>query len=326
MKKIVIGLLVVTLFLLTTMIQDEKDSIIIYSSLEQFRGDAMQEALNKEFPEKDIRVMYISTAKSASKISVEKDKNDADIVAALESSYLIKVEEQLADIEGISKLNYVDGLTLEDNNNRFVTWERQAGAFVIRQEILDKYGLEAPKTYDDLLDKKYKGLIAMPDPKSSGTGYFFYKSVVNERGEEAALTYFRKLEKNIKQFTESGSGPMKLLIQGEVGIALSLTFQGVNEINNNMPFTIIFPEIGSPFSITGTALMKRSQDNEDVREVYSYLINEFIKVDKEKFSPEQIFVGQINTIPNYPKNIPYADMRGIGDIKEKERLLGLWEF
>ena len=48
--------------------------------------------------------------------------------------------------------------------------------------------------------------------------------------------------------------------------------------------------------------------------------------DKEHFSPEAILKDQKNTIQNYPTHIPYADMNGIEDIHEKERLLDLWKY
>ena len=45
--------------------------------------------------------------------------------------------------------------------------ERQAGSIVVNNEVLAKYNLPMPQTYEDLLDPMYKGLIAMPDPKSA---------------------------------------------------------------------------------------------------------------------------------------------------------------
>ena len=161
----------------------------------------------------------------------------------------------------------------------------------------------------------------MPDPKSSGTGYFFYKNLVNTMGEANALAYIDKLEYNVKQFSESGSGPIKLLIQGEIGIGLGLTFQAVNQINEGSPFQIVYPKEGSPYSLTGTGMMKHSSNDADVQRVFDFIINDFLLYDKEHFSPEQILQHQKNTIPNYPKHIPYADMTGIEDIHEKERLL-----
>lgn len=325
MKKLIAACLVITVLLLFS-IQQEKNTIIIYSSMEQFRGEELQKQLNEKFPDSKPMVMYVSTAKAAAKIYVEKDQSDADIVVGLETSYMEKIKDQLADISGKSRLPYLPGLTVADHQGKYVTWERQAGAFIINTEVLKKHNLPIPRTYEELLDHKYYNLIAMPDPKSSGTGYFFYKSLVNTMGEEQALAYIDKLEYNVKQFTESGSGPIKLLIQGEIGIGLGLTFQGVNQINSGSPFQIIYPQEGSPYSLTGTGLMKQSADDEEVNKVFDFIINDFLLYDKEHFSPESILVDQKNTIPNYPQDIRYADMQGIEDIKEKERLLDLWKY
>lgn len=326
LKKLYILLCVIALLLVYDTSKQNSESIIIYSSMEQYRGEELQNQLNEKFPDYNIKVMYVSTGKAAAKISTEKQKSDADIIVGLETSYMEKIKEELADISGLSELKYLDGLTPEDNENAYVIWERQAGAFVINKEILKKYDLPIPKTYTDLLDPIYEGLIAMPDPKSSGTGYFFYKSLVNMMGEKDALRYIDELENNVKQFTESGSGPIKLLIQGEVAVGLSLTFQAVAQINDGSPFQIIYPPEGSPYSLTGTGLMKKNADNKEVLEVFKYIINDFLVYDKQYFSPEPILENQENKIENYPQNIKYADMKGISDMQEKERLLKLWKY
>ncbi len=326
MKKWFVALLAVTLMF--TLLADfgGKESIVICSSAEQFRNDALQKQLHDRFPEYNVVVMYMSTGKAAAKIYAEKENSEVDILIALETGYLDKIKDSLADISGISRIPYLEGLAPADNHNLWVSWERQAGAIVVNREVLDKYGLEAPTSYADLLKPEYKGLVAMPDPKSSGTGYFFYKSWVNTMGEDGALEYVDQLYGNLKQFTESGSGPIKLLKQGEVAVGLALTFQAVNEINAGQPLEIIFPETGSPYSLTGSAVIKGHTEKPGVQEVFDFIANEFIVYDKENFSPEAVFEGQHNQIPHYPQNIQYADMHGIQDIQEKERLLDLWKY
>ena len=326
MKKGIIVLLLITLFFAILADSGSKESIVICSSAEQFRNDELQAQLNERFPEYNIIVMYMATGKAAAKIYAEGSESEVDILLALETGYLNKIKDSLADISGISNIAYTEGLSPENNGNRWVTWERQAGAIIVNTEILEKYGLEAPATYADLLKPEYKGLIAMPDPKSSGTGYFFYKNWVNTMGQEAALAYVDALYGNLKQFTESGSGPVKMLKQGEVAIGLALTFQAVNEMNDGQPFEIIYPEYGSPYSLTGTAMIAGHEQKEGVQEVYDFIVNEFLVYDKENYSPETIYEGQVNMIPNYPVDIPYADMTGIQDDKEKERLLDLWKY
>lgn len=285
MKKIVICMCAITACLLYIITRNEEDTIIIYSSLEQFRGEELQHQLDDTFPQWDVRVMYVPTAKAAAKISVEETGSDADIIVGLESSYMDKIKSSLADISGYSKLSFMDGLAPKDHDNLYVTWERQAGAFIINKKVLEKYNLPTPTSYEELLDPMYKDLIAMPDPKSSGTGYFFYKNLVNTMGDEAALAYIDQLEQNVKQFTESGSGPVKLLIQGEIGVGLGLTFQAVNEINKGSSFEIIYPYEGSPYSLTATSMVKGREEDARIQEVFSFIVNDFLVYDKENFSP-----------------------------------------
>ena len=326
MKKVLILLLLVTVLFTALADHGGKETIVICASAEQYRNDALQEQLSEAFPEHNIIVMYMSTGKAAAKVFAEGPATEIDMLVGLETGYLHKISGNLADISGLSRIPYMEGITPADNDNLWVTWERQAGAIIVNRDILSKLGLPAPETYEDLLKPEYKGLIAMPDPKSSGTGYFFYKNWVNLWGDEAALAYVDALYGNLKQFTESGSGPIKLLRQGEAAIGLALTFQAVSEINEGQPFEIIYPPEGSPYSLTGTAMIEGHQYKDGVQEVYDYIIHEFLTYDKEHFSPEIIYEGQSIALENYPEQIPYADMTGIQNHEEKERLLALWKY
>lgn len=324
MKKIVGILFFITLILVIDVTRESNDTIIVYSSSEQFRNDKIQEMLDEKFPNDHIYVTYLSTGKVASKIDSEGKATDADIIIGLENAYMEKIKDNLDSIEGIKTLDYEEDMVIP--GNKYVVWEKQAGSIIVNHAVLEKYNLPVPKTYEDLLKPEYRGLIAMPDPKTSGTGYFFYKGLVNEWGLDETLEYFDKLAINIKQFTESGSGPVQLLVQQEVAIGLGLTFQGVNEMNQGNEFEIIEPEFGSPYSLTGAGIIKGRRQKNKVEEVYSYIINEVLVNDKEYYSPDKILKEQENKVENYPQNIKYADMTGINDIEEKERLLEKWKY
>lgn len=326
MKKGIILLLVVTLLFTYIAASNSQESIVVCATTEQYRVEDLQEQLNEVFPQYNVIVMYMSTGKAAAKVYAEGTDTEVDILLAMESGYLSKLKPYLADISGRSTIPYLDGFKPEDNYNLWVTWERFGGAIIVNTEVLEKYGLEKPTGYEDLLKPEYKDLIAMPDPKSSGTGFFFYQNWVNIWGEEATLEFVDKLHGNVKQFTESGSGPIKLLKQGEIAIGLGMTYQAITEANDGQPFEVIFPESGSPYSLTGAAIIEEHQDKKGVSEIYDYIIHEFMVYDKENYSPEQVYEGQINMVPNYPEEVPLADMTGIQDDKEKERLLALWKY
>lgn len=324
MRKIVCALLAVTILLTAITTEKSENAIIIYSCMEQFRNDALQEQLNEQFPELDVYVMYMSTARAAAKLSIEGTSSDADIVVNLENAYMTKVEEYMADVSQYSHLEYEDDMIVE--SGKYLIWDRQAGSIIVNKTILEKNNLPMPETYEDLLNPVYQNYIAMPDPKSSGTGYFFVKSLVNTMGEEEAFAYIDELAKNVKQFTESGSGPVKLLIQGEIAIGLGLTFQAVNELNNGNDFVIIEPEYGSPYSLTSVSMLEGRQHNEEIVRVFEFIVNDYMVYDKMYGSPEKVLKEQVNGIENYPEDITYADMTGIESIEEKERLLDKWKY
>ena len=58
-----------------------------------------------------------------------------------------------------------------------------------------------PKGWNDLLDPKFKGLITMPNPVASGTGFLQIASILQmygaKEGKEDGWEFLKKLDKNI---------------------------------------------------------------------------------------------------------------------------------
>ena len=192
-------------------------------------------------------------------------------------------------------------------------------------EYFDKHNLSVPKTYDDLLKSEYKNLIAIPDPKTSGTGYAFYLNAVNIMGEDKAIEYFKKLKNNLREFTTSGSGPTNLLKQGEIAIAMGMTSQGVEAINEGYNFKIVSLKTGAPYNTTSFGIIKGRENKENVREVFEWLMNDFGKYDKEYFLPDKILKNQEVKVKNYPTNLKDAKMDGVDSVSVKQDLISKWE-
>lgn len=304
----------------------KKKKIIVYATSEDFRIDMVQKMLSDKFPEYDIHVQYKSTGDLSAMLLASGKNSDADIIYELETAYLEKLGDQLAVLEKVDYSVYLDELV--PASHRYVPLYRASSAIVVNKKILADKGLSAPTCYDDLIKPEYKGLISMPNPKSSGTGYTFYLNMVNERGEEAALAYFDALAKNISGagFTASGSGPIAALKMGEAAIGLGLTFQAVNEINAGADYEILFFEEGAPYNTCSCAVLEGKQNDEDVMKVFNYILSDVAPKDNELFTPEKIFKDKDFTIKNFPENIPYAVMPGLTDVTVKERLLDKWKY
>ena len=194
---------------------------------------------------------------------------------------------------------------------------------VLRSAVRTKGTLKEPTSYADLLNPIYKGLISMPDPKASGTGYMFYLSLVNTWGVEVALPYFDRLAENVLSFTSSGSGPVNALVGKEVAIALGMTAHAVQEINNGENLEILFFDQGSPYSLYGQGIIAGNETDEAVVEVFKYLAGELTVELCANFYPEKIFADTDFTLENFPQNIHYADMSN-NTPERKAELLAKW--
>lgn len=322
-KSIIYTLLLCTVLGSTLTGCQSRERVVIYTSAEDYRVEYMQGRLNEAFPQYDIVIEYMPTGNHAAKLLAEGKKTDCDITYDLEYTYM----DKLADAGVLADLSDYDFSVFCDDVNRstyYMVEYRNGGAIIINPSVLDRYGLEAPGCYEDLLKPEYKNLISMPSPASSGTGYMFLLAMVNARGEEAAFDYFDKLAENVMQFSSSGSGPVNALIQGEAAIGLGITGTAVTAINDGADLRIVFFEEGSPYALYGQSMIAGKETRQAVRDVFDFLYGVYGYENCEKFFPEPIYADREFTIANYPSNIKYCDMSG-DTAQMKEHLLSLWK-
>ena len=321
MKKIIMMMLVVVLPLLMTGCK-KGNEVVIYTCMEEERNQDLIKQVKEKFPDIDVKVQHMATGNVAAKIKNEGTSIEADIILDLETSHIENLKDNFADISDFDTSNYIDGVNTSD---KYIIWTKSPESIIIDNKYFTEHNLPLPKSYDDLLDSKYADLIAIPDPKTSGTGYAFLLNVVNIKGEDEAIEYFKKLKNNIREFTTSGSGPTNLLSQGEIAIAMGMTSQGVKGINDGYDFKLIELDTGTPYNTTSFGIIKGREKNDNVREVFNWLINDFGKYDKENYLPAIILKNQENKIQNYPDNLIDADMTNIESIQVKEHLTNRWD-
>jgi len=320
MEKVIVFLMM-GLILVLGGCSNNEDTVVIYTSMEEERNQALKDMIKEEFSDLDVVVQYLATGNSAAKIKNEGINVEADIVIDLETAHMVNIEENFADLSNFDSSIYLDGVV---KSNNYFPWSKYTINFIVDKSYFKNNNLEVPETYEDLLDAKYKNLIAMPDPKTSGTGYAFYLNMVNILGEDGAIKYFKPLKKNLREFTTSGSGPTNLLKQGEIAIAIGMTSQGVKAINDGYNFEIIELETGSPYNTTSCGIIKGREENENVKKVFDWLINDFGKYDKENYMPDVLLKEQDNKVKNYPTGLKDANMDGIDSVSVKDKLIEKW--
>jgi iron(III) transport system substrate-binding protein len=110
---------------------------------------------------------------------------------------------------------------------------------------------EAPKTWKDLLDPRWKGKIVTAHPGYSGVIATHVLALVNLLGWD----YFKQLAQNRLMLVQSANDPSGVVASGERPVAANggdYTFYQIKKKGN--PVEIVYPKEGVPLVISPTAI------------------------------------------------------------------------
>jgi len=134
--------------------------------------------------------------------------------------------------------------------------------FESNTKMLEKYGLKAPESWEDLIRPEYRGHVQMANPGSSGTAYNVLATMIQILGEDRAFAYMKELDKNIIQYTRSGSAPGKNASIGEVTVAIGYAHDGVKLVDLGYPLEITFPREGTGYEIASISMIRNGPAEE----------------------------------------------------------------
>lgn len=142
-----------------------------------------------------------------------------------------------------------------------------AGAlgFAYNSEILSAKNIPAPSCWKDLTDPRYRGLVLMANPNSSGTAFTVLATLIQLLGEEEAFNYLAALSRNIPHFTTSGAEPVKAAARGETGIGISFIHDAVTQKLAGAPMVVVAPCEGTGYEIGAVSIVKGARHREAAR-------------------------------------------------------------
>ncbi|WP_017761703.1 putative 2-aminoethylphosphonate ABC transporter substrate-binding protein [Pseudacidovorax intermedius] len=240
----------------------QKTQLTVYTALETDQLKAYQSAFNKVEPDIEIKWVRDSTGVITAKLLAEKANPQADVVWGVAASSMALFDKQ-GMLEPYAPLNLDAVMPQYRDKKNPPAWVGMDvfGAVVCFNTVeAKKKNIPVPTTWKDLTKPEYKGQVVMPNPASSGTGYFDVAAWLQLWGDDAGKgggwKYMDALHENIAQYTHSGSKPCNMAAAGEYVAGISFEYRGYTNKAKGAPIELVFPKEGLGWDLEAVGIYK----------------------------------------------------------------------
>jgi iron(III) transport system substrate-binding protein len=224
-------------------------SVVFYTSIELQTAEKLAQAFEKAYPGIKVQVERNGCERIVQRLQQERQSgiHAADVVECSDMTALLDWKKQgwlaafvPADVEKWpAEQRDLDGFFATE---RFTLAPIEYNTRMVKPE-------EAPKSFADLLDPKWKGKIVKAHPGYSGT----IMTVTYEITRDLGWDYLKKLGQQQVMQVQSAAEPPKKVAQGERPVAADGgEYLPLQMIDKGAPIALVYPSEGTP-SIPGGA-------------------------------------------------------------------------
>jgi len=310
----------------------EKTQLLVYTALETDQLKAYQEGFNAVNPDIEIKWVRDSTGVITAKLLAEKANPQADAVMGVAASSLALLDKQGMLIP-YAPLNLDAIMSQYRDKKTPPAWFGMDvwGATVCFNTVeAQKKNIPKPESWQDLTKPVYKGQVVMPNPASSGTGYFdviaWLTLFGDQNGKGGGWKYMDGLHANIAQYTHSGSKPCNMAASGEFVVGISFEYRGNTNKAKGAPIDLVFPKEGLGWDLEAFAIHKGTKKLDAAKKLADWASGkDAMKLYGKNFAitaQPGVAAPLANVPKDYEQRLVKLDFNYAAE--QRERILGEW--
>jgi iron(III) transport system substrate-binding protein len=303
-------------------------TLVVYSTLEQEFIDGFRRAFEADNP--DIRIEFLrdSTGVITARLQAEKATPRADAAWGLAVTSMM-----VLDAEGILepyKPVHFESLRPEFRdpapNPAWFGMEAWSAAVCFNTVEAGKLGLPVPTTWEDLTKPIYRGRIQMPNPNSSGTGFFHVSGWIQMMGEARAWEFMDRLHRNVAVYVHSGSKPCRDAATGEFPVGIAYELLGAQLKTRGAPIETLIMAEGGGWDMDAFAIIKGTRNLAAARRLADWASSRKANELYSQFATQVAWPGIENRMPNYPPGVAESLIRNdfAWAASNRARILAEW--
>jgi iron(III) transport system substrate-binding protein len=286
---------------------EKEGKVVWYTAVDVKVAEGMAKAFKQQYPKIEVDVERSGSERVLQRINQEYQSGikNVDVVNSSDASHFLFWKQQ----GWLAKHTPPDALKFaaqyRDPEGTYFTWRATLDCMAYNTNLVKD--AEAPKSYAELLDPKWKGKLVKAHPSYSGTSLTGTYALVKVLGWD----YFEKLSKTGIQQLQSTTAPPKTLASGERAVMVDGNEYNIFiEMAAKSPVKPIYAKEGTPFVSSPTAIFADAPHPNAAR-----LFQNFLYTAKA----QQLLVdvgGQRSVHPDVkepPERTPLKDIKLLAD-------------
>ncbi|MDR7518751.1 MAG: putative 2-aminoethylphosphonate ABC transporter substrate-binding protein [Armatimonadota bacterium] len=302
--------------------------LTVYTALENDQLGPYKDAFERENPGIVIDWVRDSSGVITARLLAERANPRADVVWGVDVISIILLEE-LGAIEPYTPRG-AEQLKPEFRSSKSpMTWTGMDAVLSVvcfNTREAARRGIRRPQSWKDLTNPTYKGLLVMPNPNSSGTGYLTVWAWLQLFGEQEGWKFMDRVHENIGVYLHSGSAPCVQAARGEFTLGVGLDLRGARLKQEGAPIDVFIPREGAGWAMEATAIHRGTRNLAAARRLADFSVSRRAMEMYNQWSAIVGIPGMSNLPPFYP---PDAEAKMIkndfeGMAKHRDRILREW--
>lgn len=242
-------------------------TVMIYTSIYPDIIEMMKPEIKKALPNITVNFFQGGTESVVTKITgeMEAKKVEADLLMVADPSYYLTLKEAgvLEKYDSPERAN----VSVKDEEGY---WTGVRISNMIIAYNTDRVSeADAPKSFEDLLDPKWKNKIAMPSPLLSGSAFVAAGALANKHGWE----YFEKLKQNGLVVESGNTAVQTKILTGEYDAVIILEENMLKIAAKGEPVKVVYPKDGVIMIPSPIAMFNSSANPEASKMVLDWFLS-----------------------------------------------------
>ncbi len=278
--------------------------VVIYVSQDRVFSEPILRAYEQKTGVKVRAVYDTEETKStglANRLLAEKNNPQADVFWSNEPVRTLVLKARGALAPYISPLAEGIPAVFKDPQGYWTGFSARMRVIVYNTNLVE--GREAPRSIFDLTDPKWKGQVAIADPRFGSTS-FHVAALYAEVGDERADEFFRRLKANDVKIVPGNSVVRDMVARGEVKMGLTDTDDVNVAIEDHQPVAMVLPDrdgMGVPVMPNMVSLIEGAPRSEAGKKLIDYLLS--AEVERMLALSEAVQIPLRSDVEG-PKNMP----------------------